>query len=118
MTEFNPEYAAQRIISAIAGRPDLASGIKEIAYGYAEGDPVGPRGVLELNNGACVIAISDADNHDNVLVSMVPFRGQGAVDVARDYRCDVSAGDEVEFTAFVTVEFVALALHVDETAAA
>lgn len=118
MTEFNPEYAAQRIIGAIADRPDLASGIKEVSYGYAEADPVGPRGVLELNNGACVIAVSDADNWDDVMVSMVPFRGQGASDIARDVRHDVSAGDEVQFTAYVAAEFVALAAHVDETAAA
>lgn len=118
MSEYSPEYAAQRIINAIADRPDLASGIKEVSYAYAEGEPVGPRGVLELNNGACVIAISGADNHDDVLVSMVPFRGQGASDVARDYRCDVNAGDEAEFTARVADEFVALAARVDETAAA
>lgn len=118
MTDYNSKYPAQRIINTIAGRPDLASGIKEVSYGYAEGDPVGPRGVLELNNGACVIAISDADNHDNVLVSMVPFRGQGASDVSRDVRCDVNAGDEAEFTARVADEFVALAARVDETAAA
>lgn len=118
MSEYSPEYAAQRIINAIADRPDLASGIKDISYAYAEGDPVGPRGVLELNNGACVIAISDADNYDNVLVSMVPFRGQGAVDVARDVRHDVRVGDEVHFTAYVANEFAALAARVDETAAA
>lgn len=120
MTAYNSEYAAQRIISAVADRPDLASGVKEVSYGYADGagEPVGPRGVLELNNGACVIAISDADNHDNVLVSMVPFRGQGAVDVARDFRRDVHVGDEVHFTAYVANEFAALAAHVNETYAA
>lgn len=117
MTDYNPKYAAQRIINTIAGRPDLASGIKEVSFGYAEGDPVGPRGVLELNNGACVIAISDADNWDDVMVSMVPFRGQGASDIARDVRHDVSAGDEVHFTAYVADEFAALAARVDQTAA-
>ena len=118
MTEFNTKHAAHRIINAIAGRPDLASGIKEVSYAYDESDPVGPRGVLELNNGACMIAISDADNYDDVMVSMVPFRGQGASDVARDARHDVSAGDEVKFTAYVAAGFVELAAHVDETAAA
>lgn len=115
MTDYNSNYAAQRIINAIAGRPDLASGVKEVSYAYDESDPVGPRGVLELNNGACMIAISGADNWDDVLVSMVPFRGEGASDVARDLRHDVSVGDEVEFTAFVTAEFIELAAHVNET---
>lgn len=118
MTAYNSKYPAQRIINAIAGRPDLASGVKEIAYAYDESDPVGPRGVLELNNGACMIAISGADNHNDVLVSMVPFRGEGASDVARDLRHDVSVGDEVEFTAFVAAEFIELAAHVNETYAA
>lgn len=115
MTEFNSKHAAHRIISAIAGRPDLASGVKEVAYAYDESDPIGPRGVLELNNGACVIAISGVDNHNDVLVSMVPFRGQCASDVARDFRLDVSVGDEVEFTSYVAAEFIELAAHVNET---
>ena len=118
MTDYNSNHAAHRIINAIAGRPNLASGVKEVAYAYDESDPIGPRGVLELNNGACVIAISGVDNHNDVLVSMVPFRGQGASDVARDLRHDVSVGDEVEFTAFVAAEFIELAAHVDETYAA
>lgn len=118
MTDYNSNHAAHRIISAIADRPDLASGVKEVSYAYDESDPVGPRGVLELNNGACVIAISGVDNHNDVLVSMVPFRGQGASDVARDLRHDVSVGDEVEFTAFVAAEFIELAAHVNETYAA
>ena len=117
MTDYNSNHAAHRIINAIAGRADLASGIKEVAYADGAGEPVGPRGVIELNNGACVIAISDADNWDDVLVSMVPFRGQGAIGVARDFNHDVSVGDEVEFTDCVAAEFIDLAARVDETAA-
>ena len=118
MTEFNSKYAAQRIIGAIAERPEFSSKIKEVSYGYAEGEPVGPRGVLELINGACVIAVSGADNWDDVLVSMAPFRGQGASDVSRDVCHDVGAGDEVHFIAHVAAEFVELAARVDEAAAA
>lgn len=118
MTDYNSNHAAHRIINAVAGRPDLASGVKEVAYADGAGEPVGPRGVLELNNGACVIAISDAGNHDDVLVSMVPFRGRDANKMAEDLQQDVSDEDnEVMFTAFVAAKFTELAARVNETAA-
>lgn len=118
MTKHNDNHAAQRIINIIANHPALASEVKEVSYADGVDEPVGPRGLLELTNGACVVAVSDADNHDDVLVSMAPFRGTGANDVAYDVRHDICAGDEEYFAKYVAAQFVELAARVDEGAVA